>query len=111
MLRRSLGVRAEVIKPDSVTRLPEELFSSARRTGRFLMAEEALRHRGIYDEIAADPRLFGVRCDCVDLGDAFVPHGSNAELWALHGLTARDLAQRALALLDLPTGESDPPQS
>ena len=99
-LLRERGIEAEIVKLSCVRPIPDDCAASALHTGRLLVVEETCRHSGIYDELAADPRLSGVRRMGLDLGLGFVPHGSMAELYDHVGLSGPKIAEAALRLLE-----------
>lgn len=90
------GYSTEVIKLPSVSELPPALYASARKTGRLLLAEETLRHGGIFDWVSSELEREGVRTLGLDLGDRYVSHGSNEELLRQAGLTGPQIAARAI---------------
>ncbi|MBQ1410418.1 MAG: 1-deoxy-D-xylulose-5-phosphate synthase [Oscillospiraceae bacterium] len=93
------GIEAEVVKLNTIRPISALCKSSARKTGAFLMAEECPTHSGIFDEIAADPALSGVKKCGLDLGVGFIQHGTVPELLHRAGLDAEHIRQSALALL------------
>ena len=103
LLKRQ-GVEAELVKLNRLNPPDEAYRASARKTGALLLAEECPKHCGIFDEIAADPALSGVRLLGLDLGEGFVRHGTNAELRRRAGIDAEQIAQAALRLI----GEKQP---
>lgn len=78
------GVSAEVIKLNRLLPLsPERVRESLRKTGRFIMVEEACRPGGIGTLLLADAAENGVMLSgsrLLDLGSGVVKHGSAAEL-------------------------------
>ena len=93
------GIEAEVVKLGCLRPLDEAYRSSARRTGALLLAEECPKHSGVFDELAADPALSGVKLLGLDLGTGFIQHGSNPELLKRAGLDAESIARAAKRLL------------
>ncbi len=93
------GIEAEVLRLRQLKPLEESWKASVRKTGALLMVEECPRHGGVFDEMAADPALDGLKKRVLDLGTGFTQHGSNAELLARAGLDADSIAEAAKALL------------
>lgn len=93
------GVEAEVVKLTQLAPLETAYRASAQKTGALLTAEECPAHCGVYDQIAADPALGGVRTLGLDLGEGFTQHGTVPELLARAGLDAASVAAAALELL------------
>lgn len=94
------GIEAEVVKLSQLKPLEESWKPSVRKTGSLLMAEECPAHCGIFDELAADPCMNGVKRLGLDLGPGFTRHGSVPELLKRAGLDADSVAKAALRLLD-----------
>ena len=96
------GVSAEVIKLESVKPVRmREITASVRKTGRLLVAEDAICIGCAGKEILSQLRLCGI---CVptrlcNLGDRFVTHGKVQELQRLYGLDAESLAKQAQEVL------------
>ena len=96
------GFSAEVIKLPSVKPINmAAIVQSVRKTGRLLIAEEAVCIGCAGKEIAATLRMQGivVPTALVNIGDRFVPHGSIAALYKLLGLDAESIAKRAREVL------------
>ena len=93
------GIEAEVVKLNCIRPLDEVCRISAQKTGALLMAEECLTHGGVYDELAADPALAGVKKRGLDLGTRFIPHGAVPELLRRAGLDAASICRAAQELL------------
>lgn len=98
-LLQQRGIEAELVKLRSLRPLDDAYRASAQKTGVLLLAEECPKHSGIFDELAADPALDGVRLRGLDLGTGFIQHGTNAQLLARAGLDAQSIADAAEALL------------
>ena len=94
------GVEAEVVKLSCVKPLDEAWKPSVRKTGALLMAEECPAHCGVYDELAADPALNGLKKRGLNLGEGFTQHGSVPQLLERAGLDAKSIAAAAMALLE-----------
>lgn len=97
LLHRS-GIEAEVVKLNQVFPPDSAWKASVRKTGAFLMVEECPAHGGIFDVLAADPWMTGVRCRCLDLGAGFVSHGACAELRHRAGIDPQHIFDTAVAL-------------
>ncbi len=93
------GIEAEVLRLRQIKPLEASWKASAARTGALLMVEECPAHCGVYDELAADPAMDGVKKKVLDLGPGFTQHGSNAELLARAGLDAKSIAALAIDLI------------
>lgn len=80
------------IKPIDFTPVGE----SARRTGRVLIAEESVEVGGVGERVAAALVSDGVPLKSLllrNLGDAFLPQGTQAQLRRMCGLDGRSLAR------------------
>lgn len=96
------GVSAEVIKLESVKPVRmREITASVRKTGRLLVAEDAICIGCAGKEILSQLRLCGIRVPTrlCNLGDRFVMHGKVQELQRLYGLDAESLAKQAQEVL------------
>lgn len=96
------GVSAEVIKLESVKPVRmREITASVRKTGRLLVAEDAICIGCAGKEILSQLRLcgIGVPTRLCNLGDRFVTHGKVQELQRLYGLDAESLAKQAQEVL------------
>ena len=93
------GIEAEVLRLRQIKPLEASWKASAAKTGALLMVEECPSHCGIYDELAADPAMNGLKKRVLDLGPGFTQHGSNAELLARAGLDAKSIAALAIDLI------------
>ena len=93
------GIRAEVVKLNTITPLPLELVArSVKRTGRLLVAEESAEMGGIGQRIAAGLLAVGVPVQGLALastGRGFVTHGTIPQLRRLCGLDGESLYHRA----------------
>ena len=95
------GVGTDILKLGRIKPLdlgPIEV--SVRRTGRLLVAEEAVSNGSVGRQIAAGLAERGVPLRKVilkDLGDRFIPHGTVEELRRLCGLDAESLADAIAA--------------
>ena len=78
------GIRAEVIKLNRLLPLaPETVRESLRKTGRFIMVEEACRSGSLGTLLLSDAAVNGVLlrgARLLDLGRGVVPHGSVSQL-------------------------------
>lgn len=96
------GVSAEVVKLPSVKPVPlAAIAASVRKTGRLLIAEDAVCIGCAGKEIAATLRTQNiiVPTALVNIGDRFVPHGTIGALYELLGLDAKSLAAKAREVL------------
>lgn len=101
-LLQNEGISAEVVKLPSVKPIDmAAIAASVRKTGRLLIAEEAVCIGCAGKEIAATLRMQGiiVPTALVNIGDRFVPHGTVSELYGLLGLDAKSIARKALEVL------------
>ena len=93
------GIRAEVVKLNTITPLPLELVArSVKKTGRLLVAEESAEMGGIGQRIAAGLLAVGVPVQGLALastGRGFVTHGAVPRLRQLCGLDGESLYHRA----------------
>ena len=93
------GIRAEVVKLNTITPLPLELVArSVKKTGRLLVAEEGAEMGGIGQRIAAGLLAAGVPVQGLALastGRGFVTHGTIPQLRRLCGLDGESLYHRA----------------
>ena len=92
------GIRAEVVKLNTITPLPLELVArSVKKTGRLLVAEESAEMGGIGQRIAAGLLAVGVPVQGLALastGRGFVTHGTIPQLRRLCGLDGESLYHR-----------------
>ena len=93
------GIRAEVVKLNTITPLPLELVArSVKKTGRLLVAEESAEMGGIGQRIAAGLLAAGIPVQGLALantGRGFVTHGTIPQLRRLCGLDGESLYHRA----------------
>ena len=93
------GIRAEVVKLNTITPLPLELVArSVKKNGRLLVAEESAEMGGIGQRIAAGLLAVGVPVQGLALastGRGFVTHGTIPQLRRLCGLDGESLYHRA----------------
>lgn len=93
------GIRAEIVKLNTITPLPLELVArSVKKTGRLLAAEESAEMGGIGQRIAAGLLAAGVPVQGLALastGRGFVTHGTIPQLRRLCGLDGESLYHRA----------------
>lgn len=96
------GVSAEVVKLPSVKPIDmSAIAASVRKTGRLLVAEEAVCIGCAGKEIAASLRTAGLNVPTrlCNIGDRFVRHGSVQSLFEMLGLDAASLAEAALEVV------------
>ena len=93
------GIRADVVKLNTITPLPLELVArSVKKTGRLLVAEEGAEMGGIGQRIAAGLLAAGIPVQGLALastGRGFVTHGTIPQLRRLCGLDGESLYHRA----------------
>ena len=97
-LLEARGISAEVLKLPSIKPLDvRTVAASMRKTGRLLVAEEAVCIGCAGKELLPSLRARGVGgpVRLCNLGDRFIPHGAVPELYRLAGLDARSLADAA----------------
>ena len=98
-----IGVSAEIVKLNVIGgKLPEEIFSSLKKTGRFIAAEDVcaagcVGRRTLADCAAAGIVLSDVRL--LNTGSGIVQHGSVDELMAQCGIDADGIARAAQELM------------
>ena len=96
------GISAEVLKLASVKPLDiAPIVASVRKTGRLLVAEEAVCIGCVGKELAALLRMSGIAVPTklVNIGDRFVPHGAVQKLYEMLGLDAKSLSKTAQEVL------------
>lgn len=93
------GIQAEVVKLQQIKPLDDAWKSSVQKTGALLMAEECPAHCGVFDELAADPVMNGVKHRGIDLGPGFTQHGNCQKLLQRAGIDAESVRNAALELL------------
>lgn len=90
------NLSAEVVKLDMVKPLAlAPVLASVKKTGRLLVAEEALCAGCVGKELLAALQGTPCRVRLCNLGDRFITHGSVRELYRLSGIDAASLAQTA----------------
>ena len=93
------GIRAEIVKLNTITPAPLELLAgSVRKTGRLLVAEESEEMGGVGERLAAGLLAAGVPVRGLALANAgrgFVTHGAVPLLRKLCGLDGESLCRRA----------------
>lgn len=97
------GVQADVIKLDCVKPVDmQPIVRSVRKTGRLLIAEEAVCIGCAGKEILSYLRTNGipVASRLCNIGDRFVPHGDIASLYRLLHLDALSLERAALEVVN-----------
>ncbi len=107
ILRRE-GVRIDLLKLGRLKPLDfGPIEESVRKTGRLLVAEESVQAGGVGEHIAAHLAEAGIPVKTLilkNLGDAFLPQGTQEELRRLCGLDHESLAA---AILDALKGGDD----
>ena len=100
------GIEAEVLRLRQIKPLEDSWKASVGKTHALLMVEECPTHCGVYDELAADPAMNGVKKRALDLGPGFTQHGSNAELLQRAGLDPNSIVSAALNMLEVSAHET-----
>jgi len=93
------GIHAELLKLRQLKPfLPDEVFASVRKTGRLLVVEEVNSNGCMCDVISKliCEAEIPAAIHSVNLGDAYIPHGSTKELLNSCGLNAESIAARAV---------------
>ncbi len=107
-LLRERGIDVELIKLGRLKPLDfGPIEASVRKTGRLLVAEESVQAGGVGEHIAARLAASGIPVKTLilkNLGDAFLPQGTQEELRRLCGLDRESLAA---AILDALKGGDD----
>lgn len=98
-----LGIQAEVVKLNSIKPIDYEMIqASAEKTGRLLVAEDAVREGSVGQRILAElvQRNAALkRAEFCALGDDFIPQGGVEELEARCGIDAAHIVRRVCAML------------
>lgn len=95
-------IQAEVIKLDSVKPIDmRPIAASVKKTGRLLVAEEAVCIGCVGKEILSFLRTSGIQVASAlcNLGDQFVTHGDLASLYHLLHLDAQSLSRAAMEVI------------
>ena len=97
------GIQAEVVKLGRIAPLDlAPVAESVGRTGRLLVAEEAMAAGGVGERLAAALLTAGVPVKglaLANLGAGYLPHGSVEQLLALRGLDGAHLIKRVEEVL------------
>ena len=97
------GIQAEVVKLGRIAPLDlAPVAESVGRTGRLLVAEEAMAAGGVGERLAAGLLGAGVPLKSLtlaNLGTGYIPHGSVEQLLSLHGLDGAHLMKRVEEVL------------
>lgn len=93
------NISVEVVKLNCITPIDfPPVLDSLQKTGRLLMAEEAMAEGCVGNRLCTAVLRAGVplkKVTLCNLGDRFVTHGSVEELYKLHGLDAASLCEKA----------------
>lgn len=93
------GVEAEVIKLQYVAPVDwDPVLTSARQTGRVLVAEECVEQGGVGQRLAVQLVMAGIQLKkllLLNVGKEFVPHGSVLQLRQLCALDAESIVKKA----------------
>ena len=96
------GIEANVIRLLQVSQLSaEQILEESAENAPFLIVEEACTGSGIREALAWELRKVrsSVRVEGIDLGDAFVPHGSQEKLYERCGLDPQSIADYVKEML------------
>lgn len=96
------GTEAEILRLRQIKPLDmAPILDSVRKTGRLLVVEETMEIASVGSRIVEKLATAGVRCNValMNLGDAFVPHGSMKELYESLNLDAGSIAARGREVL------------
>ena len=97
------GIQAEIVKLGRIAPLDlAPVAESVGRTGRLLVAEEAMAAGGVGERLAAGLLGAGVPLKSLtlaNLGTGYIPHGSVEQLLSLHGLDGAHLMKRVEEVL------------
>ena len=96
------GIEATVIRLLQVSQLSaEQILEESAENAPFLIVEEACTGSGIREALAWELRKVrsSVRVEGIDLGDAFVPHGSQEKLYEQCGLDPQSIADYVKEML------------
>ena len=97
------GIQAEIVKLGRIAPLDlAPVAESVGRTGRLLVAEEAMAAGGVGERLAAGLLGAGVPLKSrtlANLGTGYIPHGSVEQLLSLHGLDGAHLMKRVEEVL------------
>lgn len=90
------GYTADILKLDTISPLNmAPILRSAEKTGRLFVVEDCAAQGCVAQEIFANLAVSGVHipCDCRNLGNRFISHGSITELYRAVGLNSESLAR------------------
>lgn len=94
------GICPEVIKLNSITPLESrEVLASVQKTGRLLVAEEAVASNCVGQRLLAallSSGTYPVSVKLCNLGSSFIPHGASSQLRQQCGLDGRSLFEQGL---------------
>jgi len=95
------GMRSTVVDPRWVIPIDPELITMAARHRVVVTVEDGLRVGGVGARLAQELRDAGIGVPVVDLGvpARFLDHGARGAILAELGLTAQDVARRAVEAL------------
>ncbi|MEA4921343.1 MAG: 1-deoxy-D-xylulose-5-phosphate synthase [Clostridiaceae bacterium] len=97
-LLEKAGISAEVVKINELSSFNTDmLFTSIRKTGALIVAEDCVSGGCLGEKIASELLICGVapKLGLVNLGDRFIPHGKVEELWSRFGIDAEAIASKA----------------
>ena len=80
------GVSCEVLKLNSIKPIDcDAIIALAKKVGRIVVVEDVVRHGSVFEEVSSIVAENAIPCNVhgINCGDAFVTHGSQAELYKL----------------------------
>lgn len=96
-----MGINATVIDMCSIKPLDEEAILAAAQTGSVITVEEHSIYGGLGAAVAeVVAQKTGARMKILGIPDTHVVTGSSQEVFGYYGLTAEDIAENALALIE-----------
>lgn len=96
------GIKAEVIKLNTITPIdPEPVIRSVRRTGALLAAEDCLERGCVGERLCAELERCGISAKIAlcSTGTDFTPHGSVPQLRRMLGIDGAGLCRKGLEVL------------
>jgi 1-deoxy-D-xylulose-5-phosphate synthase len=104
------GISTTVVDPRWVTPVPQELVDLARSHRLVVTVEDGARVGGVGSQVSQALRDADVDVPARDLGvaDAFLEHGTRAEVLAHVGLTAQEVARRVVEAVSRLEPQPDP---
>lgn len=92
-LLQARGYAPELVKLPCICPLPmDEILSSGEKTGRLFIVEECSETGCVAQALMVEAARRGISCDCRNLGNRFLPHGSVSQLYCSAGLDGESLS-------------------